>query len=804
VKIPLRWLAEYVDLPRSVEELAERLTLAGLEIEGIERTGPDLSQVAVGHVLSREPHPDADRLSVCRVDLGEAEPLTIVCGAPNVRAGLRVAVARPGTTLPDGTRLKKAKIRGVASEGMICSARELGLGDDHAGILELPEQARVGARLPEVIAAGDAVLDLEITPNRGDWASILGMAREVRAHFGGPLRLPPCDPPEVERSAAQDLRVAIDDPEGCHLYCARVVRGVRIGPSPAWLVARLESVGLRSINNAVDVTNLVMLELGQPLHAFDLASLRGAEIRVRRARAGEKLAMLDGQLRELEPDDLVIADAERAIALAGVMGGAETEVRGETRDIAIESAHFDARRVRRSARRLRLRTEASYRFERGVDHAGMARAADRCARLIAELAGGSVSRGRIEARGARFAHCDEILLDPSHPTRLLGVALDRDSVAAALSRLEIASAPAPDGRLRCQVPSWRNDLSIAQDLVEEVARVHGYDRIPVSLPRGDLRPVALPRARALADRARDSLSALGLLETRSIPLVAPADLDALRLPAGHPLRRRVRVQNPIVEAEPDLRTAILPGLLRAAQRNRTRQVERVRLFELGRAFLARAAGEAPEEPEGLAAVLVGTARGSVWDAREVPIFFEAKGVAERLLRELGLAVRFRAASDAPYLHPAACGELWAGKLCVARVGELHPEVAAHYELGSECAALEVDLEAIARLEPVRPAYSAVSPYPASRRDLALLIAAEQPAGEILEAIRGAAGPLLTGVMLFDRYEGKGVPAGKLSLAFRLEFQRSDRTLTEAEVASAVERVVRMLGERFGGELRQGA
>ena len=802
MKLPLRWLAEYVDLPRSTDELAERLTVAGLEIEGTEHTGPELSDVVVGRVLERAQHPDADRLSVCRVDLGGGEPLTIVCGAPNVRAGLRVAVARPGTTLPDGTKLKKTKIRGMASEGMICSSRELGLGDDHAGILELAADAPVGARLPDVIATGDTVLDLEITPNRGDWASILGMAREVRAHFGGPLRLPPCEPAESDRPAAQDVRVAIDDAEGCHAYVARVVRGVRIAPSPAWLVERLESAGLRPINNAVDATNLVMLELGQPLHAFDLASLRGAEIRVRRARAGEKLAFLDGQTRELAADDLVIADAERAIALAGVMGGAETEVRLETRDLVIESAHFDARRVRRGARRLGLRTDASYRFERGIDHAGVARAADRCALLIAELCGGNVSRSRVEQRGAPFAHCGEIALDPAHPARLLGVALELDAVRELLARLDIASAPAPDGRLLCRIPSWRNDLSIPQDLIEEVARVYGYDRIPATLPQGALYPVSLPRARELAARARDSLCALGLLETRSIPLLAPDDLDALRLAPDDARRRSVRVLNPIIEADPDLRTTLLPGLLRAARRNRARQVERVRLFELGRAFLAQAAGEAPAEPEGLVAILVGSS-SELWQARGVPLFFEAKGIALRLLAELGAAVRFRPGGDAPYLHPGACGELRAGKRLLARVGELHPEVAARYALDAECALIEVDLEAVAVLEPAVPRYAEVSPYPGARRDLAVLVAVDQGAGEVLDAIRGAAGPLLTDVALFDRYEGKGVPAGKLSLAFRLEFQRSDRTLTEAEVSSAIERVVRMLGERFGGELRQG-
>jgi phenylalanyl-tRNA synthetase beta chain len=330
MRVALGWLEEFVDLPPQAE-LEERLTLAGVEIEDVLRTGPDLSAIRVGHVLERKQHPNADRLSVCRVDLGQGEPATIVCGAPNVAAGQKVAVAVPGVTLPDGTKLKKSKIRGEVSEGMICSARELGLSDEHAGILVLDPDAKVGAALSEVLAAGETILDVEITPNRGDWVSMLGMAREVKALFGGTLRLPPCDPPEGTRAASEDVKIAIDDSAGCHHYVGRVVRGVRVGPSPAWLAARLEAAGMRAINVVVDVTNLVLLELGQPLHAFDLATLRGGEVRVRAARAGEKLATLDGETRALQAEDLVIADAERAIALAGVMGGAETEVRAGRR-----------------------------------------------------------------------------------------------------------------------------------------------------------------------------------------------------------------------------------------------------------------------------------------------------------------------------------------------------------------------------------------------------------------------------------------------------------------------------------------
>ncbi len=800
MKVPLGWLAEWIDLPASVEELEERLTLGGLEIEGIEKTGPDLSGVIVGHVLERQPHPDADRLSVCRVDVGGEEPVGIVCGAPNVRDDLRVAVVRPGSTLPDGTRLKKTKIRGVVSQGMICSARELGLGDDHDGILELPGTPEPGTPLHQVLAAGDTVVDFEITPNRGDWASMLGMAREVRTHFGGELRWPVLEPPETGPQASGAVRVSIEDAGGCHLYAARLVRGVRVGPSPAWLQERLESVGLRPINNVVDVTNLVLLELGQPLHAFDLSTLSGGEIRVRAASAGEKIVTLDGQSRELETGDLVIADAERAVAVAGVMGGAETEVRESTRDVLIESAHFDAVRVRRTARRLGLRTDASYRFERGVDPGGVGRAADRCALLLAELAGGEVARGRVEVRGTSFEHCDAIRLDPSHPSRLLGVEISRDDVIDCLQRVDVGAVAADGDILCCSIPSWRSDLRIPEDLVEEVGRVWGYDRVPEMLPAAPLLPVAIPSHRRVAARARDGLCSAGLLEVRSVPMSPVDDPDGLRLEPDDPRRATVRLLNPIVETEPELRTHLLPGLLRAVRRNLARQVEQVRLFEVGRAFLARP-GELPAEPEAAVAVLAGAARATLWGGDPPPLFFQARGVAERVLGELGQTSTLRAGGDAPWLHPGAQAELLVGKRPVGRVGELHPGVAAHHGIGVPCAVVELDLDAIDALGSSQARFVGVSAYPASRRDMAVILAADQPAGDVLDAIRTAGGKLLADVELFDRYEGEGIPDGRVSLAFRLTFQHLDRTLTDDEVGKTAAKIVRMLEHRFGGELR---
>jgi phenylalanyl-tRNA synthetase beta chain len=802
MRVPVSWLAEWIDLPPSMEELAERLTLGGLEIEEIERGGPDLSGVRIGHVLSCERHPNADRLSLCRVDLGDGEPLDIVCGASNVAAGQRVPVAPPGTVMPDGQKLKKAKIRGVTSHGMICSERELGIGEDADGILVLGADAPIGAPLEQVVGGGADVLDIAIPPNRGDTASMIGVAREVRAHFGGEVRVPACDPPESDRATVEDARIEIDDPDGCYAYVARVVRGVSVGPSPEPLRRKLEAAGVRAISLPVDVTNLVLLEFGQPIHAFDLSTLRGGLIRVRRATAGERLRLLDGQERALAAEDLVIADAERSIALAGVMGGADTEVGEGTTDILIESAHFHPSSIRRTARRLGLQTEASYRFERGVDREGIARAADRAALLMAELGGGRVSRERIEVRGIPPQVTEEVLLEAGRVNRLLGTDLDDSDVVGFLDRVGVACEADPGHVLRCRIPSHRNDLERPQDLIEEVARTFGCDRIPETLPVAELRAVELPVEYRMAEQARESLRAAGLLETLNVPFVSPGDMDRLRLPEDDPRRTLVAIENPMVEEESGLRSLLAPTLLEVAHRNRSRQVDRVALFEVARVFRPRSGDALPEEPLHVAGILVRGEDRGLWEPKErSPLFYEAKGIVERLVEDLERAPEFPARSTEPFLHPqAACG-VAAGNRLVGFVGQIHPEVAAAFEIDAPCALLELDLGALLAAPARSRVYREVSRQPRVRRDLAVLVDRERPAGEILEAIRKAGGSILLEVDIFDRYEGRGVPDGKVSLAFRLVFQRADRTLTDAEVTKQTERIVGALVKRFGATLR---
>ncbi len=798
MRVGLGWLSEWVDLPASREELEDRLTVGGLEIEEVIQMGPSLDGLVVGHVRQRVQHPDADRLSVCTVDLGGEAPVEIVCGAPNVAAGQAVAVAPHGTVLPDGTKIKRGRIRGVKSNGMICSSRELGLGDDHDGILVLETDAAAGTPLAEAMPPGETVLDMEITPNRGDWVSMLGMAREVRAHYGGALRMPDEEPPEDGPPAADAISVAIDDGAGCHRYVARIVRDVRVGPSPAWLVDRLEAAGLRPVNNVVDVTNLVMLEYGQPLHAFDLERLRGGQIGVRAAHAAEKIETLDGEVRELLPEDLLIVDGEGPVAVAGVMGGADSEVSDATTALLIESAHFEPSRVRRTARRLGLHSDASYRFERGVDPEGQARAADRAARLIQEIAGGTVAKGRVEALGETPARTAEIVLDPARANRLLGTALSGAEMVALLGRVDVEASEQADGSLRCTPPSYRNDLHLPVDLVEEVARIYGYGEIDEAMPEGTLGGISEPPDRSLREAVRDALVGAGLVEVMTFPASPPDDADALRLPEDDPRRPTLQLVNPITSNEPTLRATVVPGLLRLVRGNLARQVDRFTLFELSRVF--RPGEGLPAEPLEAAAAVVDAGEVDLWGAG-APVFFQAKGMGERLFAQLEVEARFEPGGSEPFLHPGACGTFRVGSQDVASVGEIHPEVAARFDIETPTALLVVDVAGLLAVPRRRPHLEEVSRHPHVRRDLAVLLDRGVAAGEVLEAIRKRGGGSLRSARVFDRYEGKGVPEGKVSLAFRLVFQRADRTLLDSEVSKAVDRVVHLLEERFGGELR---
>ncbi|MFN3597796.1 MAG: phenylalanine--tRNA ligase subunit beta [Rubricoccaceae bacterium] len=850
MNVSFSWLSEYVPHGLTAEGVADLLTMAGLEVESVERTGPSFSGVVVGHVLETRPHPAADRLTCCVVDVGAEAPVAIVCGAPNVAAGQKVAVATVGTTLCLPARetpgqaapvtIKRARIRGEVSEGMICAEDELGLGDDHAGILVLGEDAVPGTPFADYLAArgalpGDAVLDVNITPNRPDATSHIGIARDVAALTGVPLTLPDVAEPAAGGAAAEAVAVHIEDAADCPRYCAVLVRGVRVGESPAWLRERLAAIGVRSVSNVVDVTNFVLHEAGQPLHAFDLARLEGAPgreatIHVRRSRPGERLTTLDGAERTLPEGTLVIADAARPVAVAGVMGGADTEVTGATTDILIESAVFEAAAVRRAARALGLHTDAAYRFERGVDPTAQPRAAARAAALIAEIAGGTVVEGMAEAH-PRPHEPRTVTLRPERLAATLGADVPPEDVARLLTAigfevsradaldafaegalaggtLEAAAAGAAHGGWRVTVPPFRPDVAREIDVVEEVARLYGFDRLPLPattavplVPSGDT-----PAAHLLA-QARRTLAALGFHELFANSLVPAPVAARFADPAwtGGPAAP-VETLNPISQEMAALRPALLPGLLAAAAYTAARGADGLRFFEAGRVFARGAGAEEPvpgyREHTALAIGLGGPARRASWDGpARAADFYDLKGIVQHLLAGVGVPTPRETPHPEPSALAAYALELHAGERRLGTLARVADDVCADYDLPAPFFAAELDWDAVAaaaRSGVVR--YAPISRFPVAERDLAVVVDAAQPAGPLAETIREAGGALLRSVRLFDVYTGERLPPGRKSLAFALRFG-AERTLRDKEVEGRMKAILRALEHVHGAVLR---
>jgi phenylalanyl-tRNA synthetase beta chain len=762
MRVPLTWLREYVPVDVPVEELAARINSAVAEVERVDRRGvPDndgnLGLFRVGRVLEAGKHPNADRLQLCHVDVGEAEPRQIVCGAWNFGAGATVAVALPGAVLPGGQRLERAKLRGAVSDGMILSERELELGHDHSGILVLPEGPEPGTPLGDVLPLGEVVLELETTPNRPDLLSVHGVAREVAALYDLELAPPPGRDPEP--SGDEPVDVTIDDLEGCPRYIGRVFRDVSVRPSPPWLKARLVASGLRPISNVVDVTNYAMHALGNPLHAFDLSRLEGGRVVVRRAREGEELRTLDGSLRRLDARDLVIADSGRAVALAGIMGGEDTEVTEATTDVLLEAANFEPVTILKSSERLGLRTDGSNRWEKGVDPCLAGQAAALATELIVELAdarwvGHADVTGELPARPV-------VRLRPARVSALMGLEIPEDVQRSRLVRLGFEIGADWD----VVVPTWRSrDVAREADLVEEVGRFR-LDDVPFTLPvRREAFGRLTPEQR-LQRLVEDVLVGCGLAETSNSSLVADdPDPDAVRLPT------------PLTQDQGVLRTTLVGGLVETARRNVDAGNERIDLFEVGRAYLPPA-DPRPVERTHVAGIVEGG-------------FARAKGVVETLYEALGIEPGFRRASR-PLLHPGQAAETDEGWL-----GRLHPA-----RLEGTWGVFELDLRALGERMPERTLYEDVITFPAVRQDLAFVVPEAVAAGELVSAARDAAGPELRTMRFLSDYRGEQIPSGRKSLAFRVEFRSPERTLTDEDAAALRGRVVESLRERFGAELR---
>jgi phenylalanyl-tRNA synthetase beta chain len=798
MRISLQWLSEFVDLP-APEELARRLTAVGLEVEAVERTGQGLEGVVVARILASVKHPDAEKLSVTSVDRGDGTPLQVVCGARNYQVGDLVPLATVGTTLPGGTRISKAKLRGVESFGMLCSARELGLSEDATGLLILPPDAVPGTPIAAALKLEDVLFEVNVTPNRPDALSHLGIAREVAAALGVPLRRPATPLREAGAPAAEAVQVRIEAPEKCARYAARVVEGVAIGPSPLWLQRRLERCGIRAISNVVDVTNLVLLELGHPLHAFDLDLVAGAEIVVRTARPGEALTTLDGKARSLDPDDLLIADRDQGSALAGVMGGGHSEISAGTTRVLIESAWFQPATVRRTARRHGLHTEASHRFERGADLGMVGPALDRCAALIAELAGGTVRPGVVDAQ-PRPAPRSTVRLRWRRPGQLLGLEMPANDTRRILSGLGFIERDTDGEGASWEVPSWRVDVAIEEDLVEELTRTIGFQAIPETLPRLALdTPGLAPRLEAQA-RVRSALEGQGFREVVSYAFVEPLDLEAF-----DPGVRPVALRNPISAEMAVMRTSVVPSLLRTAAHNRRQGRDSARLYEVATAFWPRTGVErdppAVERPV-VAGVLTGRRSPVSWAASGEPSdFHDLKGAVEGILAVLGAAATFEQAGRAvPWLHPRAAALVRAADGSrLGALGEIHPRVAQAFDLPRGVLAFELDEAALLAAARLVPGYRPIPRLPAVLRDLAVVV--EEPvAAAAVTALVGEE-PLCEEVTLFDVYRGAPLPAGKKSLALAIRYRAADRTLTDAEADAAHARIVDRLKRAVGAELR---
>ncbi|MCC6231163.1 MAG: phenylalanine--tRNA ligase subunit beta [Verrucomicrobiales bacterium] len=822
MKVTLNWLRQYVDFNWTPEELTERLTMLGLEVEGVQKLGGEFEGVVVAQVITRDKHPNADKLSVCRVNDGQGER-QIVCGAQNFQAGDKVPLILPGATLPPkpGDKepfvIKVGKIRGVESHGMMCSGEELGIDPESIGLkkedglLILGPDAVVGRPLAAHLGRGgsDVVYDLEVTPNRPDLNSLLGIAREIAAITGNAVRVPSDTLPAGDTDASSLVGVELEAADLCPRYVARVLRGVRVGPSPDWLRSALEKVGMRSINNVVDVTNYVMLETGQPLHAFDFRLIARGDravptLRVRRALEGEKFVTLDGREHTLSAEALLIADPEKAIALGGVMGGQNTEVSAQTQDILLEAAYFTPTGIRRTSKKLGLRTDASYRFERGADPLGAEAASRRAAHLILELAGGTLASGSVEVHPTPPVP-RQITLRHQKVNDLLGLRLAPAEVELFLGQLGLRPASRSAGGssepASFTIPSYRVDLKREADLIEEVARLYGVDKIPSTAPRQGRGTHPFDERYDQIMAARRLLAGLGLNETQGQTLIAHASAGGL------PAATTLSLSNPLSSDMDVLRPSLLPGLLDVLRHNLRRQNTDCALFEIGRVF--RSEQGVVREGWRVAIALTGARAPGFWAGSERDARFDIqdlKGLVEEFLEHFGLrgyGMRARAESESGALYiESGTVTLGGGKLLLGELGQVHPRLARDYDLRDPVFVAELDLDQLLARRNTARSFKALAAYPAIRRDIAMIVPESVTHEAVLQAVRQSKAAHLESVELFDVFRGGHVPAGQKSLAYALTYRAAERTLTDADVAGAHEKVVAQFRQSLGATLRE--
>lgn len=801
MKVSLNWLRDYVDIQMDVKKLVHLLTMAGLEVESATPVGHEFEKVVVAEIESIQRHPNADRLSLVRVKTS-TEKFPIVCGATNIREGQKVPLALVGAKLPNGIQIRRSKIRGEVSEGMLCSEIELGLGEDASGIMILDPDTPLGVNLGEALGLSDTVLDLSITPNRPDCLCVIGIAREIAALTGEPLRYPNLTLTDGGDEIEQRTSVTLYDADLCPRYVARLIEGVTIGPSPHWMRSRLEKVGIRPINNVVDVTNYVMMEYGQPLHAFDFELLEEGRIVVRRARRGETFVTLDGVERVLDEEMLVICDGVKPVAIAGVMGGLNSEIRTQTRSVLLESAYFLPRNNRQTSKKLGLETEASYRFGRGIDHGGCLKAANRAAALIQQLSGGRIIEGALDVYPQPI-HPARISLSLPNVNRILGMEIPAQKVTTYLKRLEMEVQEEGGGKWVVIPPTFRSDLEREIDLIEELARLEGYEKIPVTLPSGPPSSEGLDQGLVLEQRAKDILLQHGYYEVITYSFTSPSSLDGLNLPPDDPRREFLPLLNPLSQETSVLRTSLIPGLIEVARHNLSHQNRNLKLFELKKVYLQEKGEKLPREVKYLAGLAMGMSHEPHWasSVREID-FYDLKGCLEDLFVSLQIrGISFQRAEGVPYLHPGKASTILLMGEAIGVVGEIHPETLTYYDLPLKAYLFEIDFDRMVKGVGEKKRFQPLPKFPSVFRDLSLVVEEDLEVGEVEQAIRSLEEPFIGEIKLFDLYRGAPIPQGKKSISYRIRYQASDRTLTDEEVNRAHEKVIMRLKEIFKAELR---
>lgn len=810
MQVSIKWLKDYIDFTETPEQLADKLTMAGIPVENVVDPGEGLEKVVTGRIEKLEPHQNSDHLQICTMNVGLAENIIIVTGAQNVAEGQVVPVAMVGAHLPNGMKISKGKLRGVASNGMLCSAQELKLDleklpeEQKTGIFILPSDTPVGIPAKDVLGLNDVVLEFELTANRADCFSVFGLVREIAAITGNKPHFPEIKVNEDDNTKLNDIfSVEIADPDLCSRFSTRMLKNVKIGLSPEWMQQRLEGAGIRSINNVVDVTNFVMIELGHPMHAYDYDKITGKKLIARRAIEGEELHTLDDTSRKAKGEMLVIADSEKAAGLAGIMGGFETEITDTTTTVVLESADFYGPCIRRTARACGLSSEASGRFERGVDSETTIKALDRAAQLLQEMGACTVCEGIVDVY-PNPKQANYVTFTPEQINNHLGTNIAKDVMLNIITSVGFDVTKDENDEITVKVPSWRNDVTCMADISEEIARLHGFDKIKSTLPNGVSMQGTQSAKQTFIDKVKASLSSQGLYETISFALTNEETFNKLNIPQDSPLRKAVPIMNPLSDEYPLVRTTLLSSIFDNLARNLARKNDDVALFEVGSVFFPKAlpVTELPDEVVKIAGAITGRRNAQGWNqTNDMVDFYDAKGIIEELFANLRVT-RYTVEAGTHYaMHPGKTALFKKGRDVIATVGEVHPAVLSAYGITKPVYIFELDATIVMKYMAKDLKYKALPKYPATSRDLAMLVDVDVNAADIEKAMTKAAGQNLTQITLFDVYTGKQVEEGKKSLAFSLTFQSNDKTLTDAEIDPAIEKIVAKLQKDFNANLR---